>query len=264
MSACIGALGPEAGRALLLRQQNANIVFDLTFFAGIAMCGRYVLLTDLSVIVESFDIGRVACEYRPGSNISPGQQVAVVLRRDGQNSLVHFQWGLIPSSATDPSIGNRMFNARAETLSEKPSFRNAFAKRRCLIPADGFYEWKKLGKLKQPFQFSLKSGEPFGFAGLYESWISPERRPVHTCTIITTEPNDLLRPVHDRMPVILPKDREAYWIDPENRDQRGLLSILKPYPSDEMSISEVDPEALRPPSAPEAAFFDTAPLWERS
>lgn len=228
------------------------------------MCGRYVLLTDLSVIVESFDIGKVACEYRPGINISPGQQVAAVLRRDGRNSLVHFQWGLIPSTATDPSIGSRMFNARAETVSEKPSFRNAFARRRCLIPADGFYEWKKLGKGKQPFRFSLKSGEPFGFAGLYESWVSPEGKPVDTCTIITTEPNDLLRPVHDRMPVILPKDREAHWIDPENWDAGRLLSLLKPYPSDEMAISEVDPETLRQPQAQKAPFFDTAPLWERA
>ena len=228
------------------------------------MCGRYVLLTDLSVIVESFDIGKVACEYRPGMNISPGQQIAAVLRRDGQNSLVHFQWGLIPPSATDPSIGNRLFNARAETVSEKPSFRNAFAKRRCLIPADGFYEWKKLGKGKQPFKFSLKSGKPFGFAGLYESWVSPAGKPIDTCTILTTEPNDLLRPVHDRMPVMLPKDREAHWIDPENRDPRRLLSLLKPYPSDEMAISEVDPKTLRQPDVREAALFDTASLWEKA
>jgi putative SOS response-associated peptidase YedK len=105
------------------------------------MCGRFVLLTDLRIITESFNVQNVACEYRPGSNISPGQQIAAVLRKDDQNSLVNFRWGLIPSWAKDPSIGNRMFNARAETIAEKPSFKNAFQKRRCLIPADGFYEW---------------------------------------------------------------------------------------------------------------------------
>ena len=202
------------------------------------MCGRFILLTDLSVIIKSFDIQNVAGEYRPGSNISPGQQITAVLRKDNQNSLVNFRWGLIPSWAKDPTIGNRMINARAETIAEKPSFKNAFHKRRCLIPADGFYEWEKLGKVKKPLRFSLKSGEPFGLAGLYETWISPEKKPVNTCTIITTEPNDLLRPIHDRMPVIVPKEQEAAWIDPDNHNQKELLSILKPYQAVEMDMSE--------------------------
>jgi len=221
------------------------------------MCGRFVLLTDLSVIIKSFDIQNVACDYRPGSNISPGQQIAAVLRTDNQNSLVNFHWGLIPSWAKDPSIGNRMFNARAETIAEKPSFKNAFQKRRCLIPADAFYEWQKLGKVKKPLRFSLKSCEPFGLAGLYETWFSPEQKPVNTCTIITTEPNDLLRPIHDRMPVILSKDKEEYWMDPENEDQHGLLSILKPYPPDEMTMSEVDPGLLYKQKAQEPAFLSS-------
>jgi len=203
------------------------------------MCGRFILLTDLSVIIKSFDIQNVAGEYRPGNNISPGQQITAVLRKDDQNSLVNFRWGLIPSWAEDLSIGNKMFNARAETIAEKPSFKNAFHKRRCLIPADGFYEWQKLGKVKKPLRFSLKSGEPFGLAGLYETWISPEQKPINTCTIITTEPNDLLRPIHDRMPVIVPKEQEAAWIDPDNHDQKELLSILKPYPVFDMDMSNV-------------------------
>jgi putative SOS response-associated peptidase YedK len=135
-------------------------------------------------------------------------------------------------------MGNRMFNARAETLSEKPSFKNAFKKRRCLIIADGFYEWQKLGKVKKPLYFSLKSGRPFGFAGLHETWVSPDHQPIHTCTIITTEPNELIKPIHDRMPVMVPKEREAFWIDPDNQNQKDLLSILKPYPSEEMEMSE--------------------------
>jgi putative SOS response-associated peptidase YedK len=202
------------------------------------MCGRFILLTDLSVIVESFRIGEVSAEYKPDSHIFPGQQIAVVIRKDNQNSLVNFRWGLVPSWAKDPSIGSRTFNARAETIAEKPSFREAFQKRRCLIPADGFFEWQKMGRIKKPLRFSLKSMEPFGLAGLYETWISPEKKPVNTCTIITTEPNDLLRPIHDRMPVIVKKELEDFWMDPNSRNFRDLLSILKPYPAIEMSVSE--------------------------
>jgi putative SOS response-associated peptidase YedK len=202
------------------------------------MCGRFILLTDLSVIVDSFHIGEVAAEYRPGGNISPGQQIAAVIRNDGVNKLVDFRWGLIPSWAKDPSIGNKMFNARAETIAEKPSFREAFKKRRCLIVADGFYEWQKMAKGKKPFHFALRSAGPFGFAGLYETWMSPENRPVKTCTIITTDANDLLRPIHDRMPVIVPKDKETLWMDPGARDPNELAAILKPYPAGEMKMAE--------------------------
>jgi len=200
------------------------------------MCGRFILLTDLSVIVESFGIGEIACEYRPDDNISPGRRIAAIIH-DEANRLVSCRWGLIPSWAKDPSIGKKLFNARAETLAEKPSFRDAFRKRRCLIPADGFYEWQKQGK--QVFRFSMKSGRPFGMAGIYETWMSPEREPVDTCAIITTEPNALIGSIHDRMPAIVPKDGEAAWIDPAHRDREGLLSLLKPYPAEEMVMSAV-------------------------
>lgn len=204
------------------------------------MCGRFILLTDLSVIVESFDIHDIACDFRPGIAISPGQQVTAVIHDQGRNSLVSYRWGLIPSWAKDPSIGNRLFNARAETITEKPSFAKAFRKRRCLIPADGFFEWQKGDRIKKPFLFSLQSDQLFGFAGLYETWHSPQNEWLNTCTIITTEANELIRPIHDRMPVIVPKDRQAFWIDPGNPHQNGLLSLLKPYPSDEMRMSEVN------------------------
>jgi putative SOS response-associated peptidase YedK len=208
------------------------------------MCGRFVLLTDLQIVTESFHVRNVAGEYRPGNNISPGQQIAAILRKDDQNSLVNFRWGLIPSWAKDPSIGNKMINARAETVSEKPSFREAFKKRRCLIVADGFYEWQKVDRKKKPYKFSLKSGQPFGFAGLYETWMSPEKEPIHTCTIITTEPNELIQPIHDRMPVIVKKELEDLWIDPGNHNQKELLAILKPYSSEKMMMSPVDPSLL--------------------
>ena len=209
------------------------------------MCGRFILLTDLSAIVESFGIHEVTCDYRQGNNISPGQQATAIIHENDNNRLVNYRWGLIPSWAKDPSIGNRLFNARAETVAEKPSFARAFQKRRCLIPADGFYEWQKTGKIKTPLRFSLKSDRPFCFAGLYETWISPEKEPVHSCTIITTESNGLIRPFHDRMPVIVPKDKEAFWIDPDNCHQKELLSILKPYPPDEMRMSPVDAKTLQ-------------------
>jgi putative SOS response-associated peptidase YedK len=202
------------------------------------MCGRFVLRTDLKTVSESFDIRTIAGEYRTGDNISPGQPVSAVIRRDNQNSLVHFRWGLIPSWAKDPSMGNRMFNARAETITEKPSFRNAFWKRRCLIIADGFYEWQKAGRARKPFLFSLKSGNPFGFAGLYESWEAPDRQLVNTCTIITTQPNELIKPIHDRMPVIVPADQHVIWMDPENQNQKALLSLLQPCPAKWMDMQE--------------------------
>lgn len=203
------------------------------------MCGRYVLLTDLNKIVASFDVQEVGCDYHPSNTISPGQQIPAVVRQNEANHLVFFRWGLIPSWAKDPSIGNKMFNARAETVAEKPSFRSAFKRRRCLIIADGFYEWQKLERVKKPFLFFLRAGEPFGFAGLYEIWISPDGSPVQSCTIITTTPNDLISPIHDRMPVILHKDQELRWMDPSNEDQKGLLNLLKPYPADEMEGKEV-------------------------
>jgi len=206
------------------------------------MCGRFVLISDLSVITDAFDIHEIVCDYRPDPDIRPGRQIAAVVH-DGVNRLVSFRWGLIPSWAKDPSMGSRLINARAETLTEKPSFRNAFKKRRCLIVADGFYESRKEGNQKVPVFFRLKSGRPFGFAGLYETWTSPAGKAIATCTIITTEPNDLIRPIHHRMPVIVPKEKEALWIDPAVQDESSLSPILQPYPPFEM---EAAPKGFRP------------------
>jgi putative SOS response-associated peptidase YedK len=204
------------------------------------MCGRFVLLTDLSRIVQSFDIQGVSGELHQGVNISPGQMIAAVVR-DEVNRLIPFKWGLVPSWAKDLEVEYKMINARAETVAEKPSFRQAFKKRRCLIVADGFYEWKTEGRKKTPLRFGLKSGEPFGFAGLYEIWHAQDKTPLQTCTIITTDANSLIAPIHDRMPVIVPKTDEAAWTDPDNQDQARLLSILKPYPAD---LMEMGPAAI--------------------
>jgi len=204
------------------------------------MCGRYVFSMGLYRIAEEFHVEEVDGECGTGNEISPGGQVVAVVRQD-RNHLVNFRWGLIPSWAKDPSIGRKMFNARAETVAEKPSFRSAFRDRRCLVIAEGFYEWQKLGKAKKPMLIRLKSGRPFGFAGLYETWVSPDGEAVRSCTIITTEANELIRPVHDRMPVILPAKDEAAWLAPENRDLKTLQSMLRPYPAEEMEMEEVKP-----------------------
>jgi len=201
------------------------------------MCGKFVLITDLKNIQKNFNIQNVSYEHQPSWNIVPGQLIPAVIHHSGKNQLVCFRWGLIPSWSKDPLIAGKLINARAETVDEKPSFRDAFKKRRCLIVADGFYEWKREGDKKMPLYYYLKSGRPFGFAGLYETWITPDKKQINTCTIITTDANELIAPVHDRMPVILSNDQEKVWLGSNPSDVSALLSLLKPYPADEMNFT---------------------------
>jgi putative SOS response-associated peptidase YedK len=219
------------------------------------MCGRFTLTTNLGAIAKRFGAARFLEEVGPRYNIAPTQTV-IVVNDDATRHLTQMRWGLIPSWAKDPAIGNRMINARAETVATKPAFRNALRKRRCLIPADGFYEWQPVGRRKQPIYVALKGRDSFGFAGLWEAWTSPDGREIKTCAIITTEANKLLKPIHDRMPVILSKDAEKVWLDPTIQDPERLLPLLKPYPSEEMEIYQVStrvnnpdrdgPECIRP------------------
>ena len=203
------------------------------------MCGRFTLHTDLEQIQQVFKIDETAAEPQPSYNIAPTQPVLSVLRRDGKTTLVEMRWGLIPFWAKDPSIGSRMINARAESLSAKTSFKRPFKSQRCLIVSDGFYEWRKDGTQKVPMFIHLKSGEPFGFAGLYDTWKSPEGEVWTTCTIITGEPNALVKPIHDRMPVIIPGKQQAAWLDPANQDTAKLSKLLVPYPAGEMQAYPV-------------------------
>lgn len=209
------------------------------------MCGRFTLTTNLGTIAKRFGVARFLEEVGPRYNIAPTQAV-IVVNDDGTRNLTPMQWGLIPSWAKDPAIGNRMINARAETVATKPAFRAALRKRRCLIPADGFYEWQPIGRRKQPVYIAMKSREPFSFAGLWESWTSPDGEEIKSCTIITTEANELLKPIHDRMPVILSKEAEQVWLDPTIQDPAKLLPLLKPYPAEEMEVYPVSTKVNSP------------------
>lgn len=209
------------------------------------MCGRFTLTTNLGAIAARFGVTRFLEEVGPRYNIAPTQPV-IVVNDDGSRHLTEMRWGLIPSWAKEPTIGNRMINARAETVATKPAFRAALRKRRCLIPADGFYEWQQVGRRKQPVYITLKTREPFSFAGLWETWTSPDGEEIKTCTIITTEANDLMKPIHDRMPVILTPDAEAVWLDPAIQDPARLLALLTPYPSEAMEVYPVSTSVNNP------------------
>lgn len=222
------------------------------------MCGRFVMISDLSVIGEEFNIQEFSADVKPSYNIAPGREVAALVH-DRVNRLVSLKWGLIPSWTKNPAVEKGIINARAETVAEKPSFRDSFKKRRCLVLANGYYEWKKVGRNKVPYYVCPRSERPFGFAGLYDTWTSKDERTFNTCTIITTEPNELLRSLHDRMPVIIPKDRESLWLDNSVTEEKSLLSILRPYVNEDMEVREVStlvnsplndlPECIRPLSS---------------
>ena len=214
------------------------------------MCGRFTLKTDPETLTETFPGFTTPApdEMTPRYNIAPSQAIAVV-PNNGENSVEFFQWGLIPSWAKDPKIGNRMINARSETLAEKPSFRTPYKRRRCLILSDGFYEWRSEpeSKSKTPIYIRLKSEKPFAFAGLWEAWYPrPDDEPLHSCTIITTSPNALMESIHRRMPVILEPDAYDLWLDPSEQSPKQLDGLLKPYPPEDMMAYPVSRLVNRP------------------
>jgi putative SOS response-associated peptidase YedK len=204
------------------------------------MCGRFSLVQDPNQLRATFAWLNIPNDIQPRYNVAPTQPVAVV-PNDGSNRLDFYLWGLIPYWAKDPSIGNRMINARAETLAEKPAFKSAFRHRRCLILADSFYEWKQEPgrKSKTPMRIQLKSGQPFAFAGLWERWNPPDGGEVRSCTIITSQPNDFMSAIHNRMPVILPESDYSHWLDPQAENSSELQSLLKAYPGEMMTAYPV-------------------------
>ena len=211
------------------------------------MCGRFTLTIDPLHLQQAFPWAEVPDDLSPRYNIAPSQPVAVIANT-GDNRVTMYKWGLIPSWSKDPSIGDRMINARAESLAEKPSFKNAYRRRRCLILSDGFYEWKQNPDLKskQPMYIRMKNANAFAFAGLWEIWHSPDGSEVRSCTIITTSPNSLLELIHNRMPVILPPDAYPRWLETEDRQPAQLNDLLVPYPASEMVTYAVSKMVNRP------------------
>ncbi|MFQ6028785.1 MAG: SOS response-associated peptidase [Dehalococcoidia bacterium] len=206
------------------------------------MCGRYTLALSPEMIANSFDISLDGFEFVPRYNIAPSQEVLTVTNRGEGNSAQGMRWGLVPFWAKDTKIGYKMINARAETVADNNAFKHAFRRRRCLIPADSFYEWRGTGKSKTPLRIMLKSEEPFAFAGIWETWQDkkdPTAGPLLSCSIITTVPNSLVEPIHNRMPVILPEELYAEWIDPHNEDTGALRELLLPYDPALMTAYEV-------------------------
>jgi putative SOS response-associated peptidase YedK len=212
------------------------------------MCGRFTLIATPEQLQQAIPgLSLPEAGIAPRYNIAPSQPVAVV-PNDGQMKLDFYVWGLIPSWAKDPSIGSRMINARSETLAEKPAFRAAFRRRRCLIPASGFYEWQQAPgrKAKIPYYIRLKSGQPFAFAGLWEIWNAPDGSTVLSCAILTTAPNELMSPLHNRMPVILPASAYAQWLEPGEQSPSRLQPLLRPYPAEELLAYPVSTLVNRP------------------
>jgi putative SOS response-associated peptidase YedK len=229
------------------------------------MCGRYRLTRKKEILAEHFGI-EPPDNWQPRYNLAPAQDVPVIRqdRHEPKRFASTMRWGLIPFWSKDPKDGFKMINARSEGIADKPAFKEALRKRRCLIPADGFYEWQKSGGKKRPFCFTLADETPFAFAGLWERWKDPEGKLIETCSIITTTPNKLTADVHDRMPVILHPDDYDLWLDPGFHNVEALQAMLRPYEADHMKRYEVssrvnavqndDPEVIAPaePHSPAA------------
>lgn len=209
------------------------------------MCGRYTLSTPGAAVAELLELEE-APELAPRYNIAPTQQSPVVRLAGGRRILEHMRWGLVPYWAAEPGIGNRMINARSETVADKPAFRDSFRRRRCLVPADGFFEWRSTPSSKQPYLFRLTGGGPFAFAGLWDRWVPHEGPPIESFTILTTRPNALVQPIHDRMPVIVSPAHHRLWLDPQQTERAGLSAVLQPLAAGEMTAFPVSTAVNRP------------------
>lgn len=202
------------------------------------MCGRYTLTAKQEELVQRFLLKQIAEELKPRYNIAPSQRMLAVRQSSehGERELAAFSWGLVPFWAKDPKIGYKTINARSETVAEKPAYRAAIKSRRCLIPSNGFYEWQREEKSrhKQPFYAAMASGELFAMAGLWESWKSPEGSVIVSCSILTTSANEIMTPVHHRMPVIIDEENYDCWLALDEKNPEKLKSLFQPYSSKEM------------------------------
>lgn len=212
------------------------------------MCGRFTLFTSYQNLISEFHVQQMFDEayYEESYNIAPTHSIVSVINDGEKNRMGHLKWGLIPSWAKDEKMASKMINARSETVDEKPSFKKSFYQRRCIIPMDSFYEWKRNGKTKTPMRIKMKDDSLFGVAGLWDSWKSPFGEIIHTCTILTTEPNELMAEIHNRMPVILPKEHLSEWLNPSNQDKEQLKSLLVPFSAAKMVAFEVSNQVNSP------------------
>jgi len=222
------------------------------------MCGRFTLFEPDKILSREFGVSGFPT-LSPRYNIAPSQPVATVRAAPAGSGreVALLRWGLIPSWSKDPAIGNRLINARAETVREKPSFRNAFRRHRCLIPASGFYEWQRQERAKQPYFVRMRNERVFAFAGLWDRWESPDEGAIETCTILTISANAVLAPIHDRMPVIVPTMEYDRWLDPSLKDPDSLAPLLVPFPPEEMLAFPVSPRVNTPSTDDEGCI---APL----
>lgn len=204
-----------------------------------AMCGRFTLHHRPEQIAERFGVELALPGLELRYNIAPTQNIVAVTEEDGVRTMQLFSWGLVPSWAKDPKIGNKMINARAETITEKPSYRTAFARRRCLIPADGFYEWRRTGSTKTPMHIRMSTGDLFGFAGIWEAWRAADGAILRSCSIITVAPNEVVAPIHDRMPAIISRENEQLWLDATYSRSDRLSELLAPFPASSMEAFAV-------------------------
>ena len=222
------------------------------------MCGRYALHASPEVVALQFALDG-APEFKSSYNVCPGTDVTVVrVGREGGRVARQHRWGLIPHWAKDPSIGNKLANARGESLLERPAFRDAFRRWRCLVPASGFYEWQSIGRRKHPWYFAPGDAQLFGLAGITSIWNG-----VRSVSLITTEPNALMAPIHDRMPVIIAPADYAAWLDTGNEDPQALMRLVKPYPAENMSARPVSPRVSRPENDDASLIEEAQPAQSR-
>ena len=224
------------------------------------MCGRYTLTADAASIQLAFNLGSIP-DWQPRYNIAPSQLAPVITGKNARR-LSFLKWGLVPSWAKDAAIGSKMINARAETAAEKPSFRAAFKRRRCLIPADGFFEWQ--GSRKTPMYIHLENRTLFAFAGLWESRANPDGSKLETCAILTAEANELIRPLHHRMAVILAPENYDVWLSPQEVETAALMSLLSPHPAEKMRAYEVSRQVNHPANDSPSVIAPFESPWQQS
>lgn len=207
------------------------------------MCGRYTITVTLEELIIRYELGETNIPFhQPRYNVAPSQQIPAIIHDGQSNRLGLLKWGLIPSWADDDKRGSSMINARSETVAAKPAFRDSFQRKRCIIPADGFFEWVLTSGGKQPMRIVMKNRSLFSMAAIYDTWIAPDKSKVSSCSILTTTANSVVAPIHDRMPVLLNKQDEQLWLDRSLQSSELLLPLLKPYPAEEMEAYPVSPK----------------------